>query len=84
MGKGKALPKLAVRRISLSAKPKISHCTAIYHTPKAYLIVSLCETQTHHISPVDSVRIIFLRNETAFERPSFWLISESSCSMLMA
>ena len=84
MGKGEALPKLAARRIFLSATPKISHCKAIYHTPKAYITVSLCETQTHHISPVDSVSMIFLRNETAFERPSFWLISESSCSMLIA
>ena len=40
MGKGNALPKHAVRRISLSAKPKISHCEAIYHTPKVYITVS--------------------------------------------
>ena len=30
--KGRALPKHAARRISLSAAPKISHCKAIYHT----------------------------------------------------
>ncbi len=40
MSKGEALPKLAVRRISLSAKPKKSHCNAIYHTLKAYIAVS--------------------------------------------
>lgn len=45
MGKGEALPKNTVRRISLLAKPKISHCEAIYHTAVPYITNALSEKE---------------------------------------
>ena len=69
--------KQTIPTMNPSIRDSENRFLSIIYTP-------ILSDHTHHIAPVGSVTSTSLRNETAFERPSFWLISESSCSMLMA
>ena len=72
-GKQRAAARNGRRALAFLAVPprRYSGTQGLRHSP----------SYAHHIPPVFSERMMFLRNATAFWKPSLTLIRLSSCSM---